>query len=448
MLPDLEPRPDGQMAVADNIRAVQAIYFARQLEDMRAFQVVDRLVQLFQQGLLPLGRGTGAKLLRDYGKSDARLSAPARSELYFRALGARPGSAKVAEPNREFHTAWLRLVTSVALFHRRRGTSALGQPRAASQVWRAARALAANASAHGASLIAAVRRLSADANALRAVLEAPDIQQALGARNMWQVIERIASRELGGAVNVQRLRSLAQSGSRILQWLADHCDALNKPEPFVAEPPPRVAELIDAVESWLASGGASPGTTDDQTQPTGVAAVAASRVDLQALADELMRITGLHGVLSRLEGMSASRDQAQPLGMVTLFCGAAGTGKTLGAHALAATAARDLVRVDLGRIVSKYIGETEKNLDAILGRAEQSGSLLLLDEADALFGRRTDVQDAHDRYANVDVDALMRRLQAHQGVVILESNVMPTPADEDCKAGLVQVVRFPRPPPG
>ena len=295
-------------------------------------------------------------------------------------------------------------------------------------------------------MIAAVRRLSADANALRAVLEAPEIQQAFGARDMWQVIERIASRELGGAVNVQRFRSLAQSGSSILQWLADHSDLLNKPQPL--DPPPRVAELIDAVELWLASSGASQGTTDNDAEPTGVAAVAASRVDLQTLADELVRITGLHAVLSRLEGTSAAQDQEQPPGMVTLFCGAAGTGKTLGAHALAATAARDLVRVDLGRIVSKYIGETEKNLDAILSRAEQTGSILLFDEADALFGRRTDVQDAHDRYANVDVDALMRRLRAHQGVLILESNVMPTQADDDWKDRLVQVVRFPRPPPG
>jgi hypothetical protein len=445
MLPDLEPRPDGQI-VADNIRAVQAIYFARQLEDMRAFQVVDRLFQLFQQGLLPLGRGTGAKLLQDHAKSGTRLSAQERSELYFRALGARPGSARVAEPNHEFHTLWLRLVTSVAVLNRRHSTSALGKPSASLQVWRAARALAANASAHGAGLIAAVRRLSADANALRAVLEAPQIQQAFGARDMWQVIERIASRELGGAVNVQRFRSLAQSGSSILQWLADHSDLLNKPQPL--DPPPRIAELIDAVELWLASSGASQGTTDNGAQPTGVAAVAASRVDLQTLADELVRITGLHGVLSRLEGTSAAQDQEQPPGMVTLFCGAAGTGKTLGAHALAATAARDLVRVDLGRIVSKYIGETEKNLDAILSRAEQTGSILLFDEADALFGRRTDVQDAHDRYANVDVDALMRRLRAHQGVLILESNVVPTEADDDWKDRLVQVVRFPRPPPG
>ncbi len=121
----------------------------------------------------------------------------------------------------------------------------------------------------------------------------------------------------------------------------------------------------------------------------GVTAGAAPQVDLHALADELMRITGLHGVLSRLEGMSASQGQARPPGMVTLFCGATGTGKTLGAHALAATAARDLVRVDLGQIVSKYIGETEKNLDAILRRAEQAGSLLLFDEADALLaGKR------------------------------------------------------------
>lgn len=180
----------------------------------------------------------------------------------------------------------------------------------------------------------------------------------------------------------------------------------------------------------------------------GVASDTAPRVDLQTFADELMRITGLQGVLSRLEAMSASQDLTQPHGMVTLFCGAAGTGKTLGAHALAATAARHLVRVDLGEIVSKYIDETEKNLDAILSRAARTGSLLLFEDADALFGRRTEVQDAHDRYANIDVDALMRRLQAHHGVVILESNVMPTQADDDWKAGLAQVVRFPRPPLG
>jgi hypothetical protein len=445
MLPDLESEPDMEI-VAENIRAVQAVYFARQLEEMRAFQVVDRLAQLFQQGLLPLGPGTGGKLLKDYATTADRLSAQARNQLYFRALGVPPSAASDAQPNREFRTLWLRLVTSVALLNRRQKALVTGKPSSALAVWRAARALAANASAHGAGLIAAVRRLSADANALRAVLETPGIQQAFGARDMWQVIDRVASRELGGAVNVKRFRALAQAGSSILQWLADHADALNKPAPLVTDPPPRVAELVDAAESWLASSSAPHGTPDNESEPTGVAAVAASRVDLRALADELMRITGLQGVLSRLDGMNESQDQTRLHGLVTLFCGAAGTGKTLGAHALAATVARDLVRVDLGQVVSKYIGETEKNLDSLLSRAERTGALLLFDEADALFGRRTDVQDAHDRYANVDVDALMRRLQAHQGVVILESNVMPTQADEDWKARFVQVVRFPRPP--
>jgi hypothetical protein len=159
-------------------------------------------------------------------------------------------------------------VTSVAMFNRRQNAVVPGKPSTALQVWRAARALAANASAHGASLIAAVRRLSADANALRAVLEATNIQQVLGARDMWQVIDR-ASHELGEAVNVQRCRDLAQSGSSILQWLADHYDALNKPPPLVTDPPPRVAELVEAVESWLASSGASQGTTDIEAEPSG-----------------------------------------------------------------------------------------------------------------------------------------------------------------------------------
>jgi hypothetical protein len=448
MLPDLEPERDGEI-VADNIRTAQAVYFAYQLERMRAFQVVDRLAQLFQQGLLPLRPGNGRRLLQRHATTGARLSAQERHELYALVLGTTDGAASDIQPNRGFHTLWLRLVANVALFARQQNTLVPGKPSVAlgATVWRAARALAANASEHSAGAVNAVHRLSADANALRAVLDAPDVQQVFDAHDMWQLIDRVDSVELGGAVDVGRYRMQAQAGSGILQWLAEQADALNKPGALVNELPSR-ASLIDAVESWLASSSAPLGAADNDSNPTGVLAVAASSIDLQTVADELMRITGLQGALNRLDRHGISQDQARRHGLVMLFCGAAGAGKSLGAHAMAATVSRNLLRVDLRQILSKYIGETEKNLDAILSRAERTDALLLLDEADALFGRRADVQDAHDRFANVDGDAVLKRLQAHRGVVILESSVTPTLADGDWKTWFDQVVRFPRLPLG
>ena len=89
----------------------------------------------------------------------------------------------------------------------------------------------------------------------------------------------------------------------------------------------------------------------------------------------------------------------------------------------AATAARlNLSVVDLQRVVSKYIGETEKNLDRVFSDAARTGSVLFFDEADALFGKRTGVKDSHDRYANLDVAYLLQRIEAHTGIVILASN--------------------------
>ena len=92
------------------------------------------------------------------------------------------------------------------------------------------------------------------------------------------------------------------------------------------------------------------------------------------------------------------------------------------AAALANDLGRELYRVDLSRVVSKYIGETEKNLARLFDDAEAGGAVLFFDEADALFGKRTDVKDAHDRYANIDVSYLIERLEAYNGLVVLASN--------------------------
>jgi hypothetical protein len=110
------------------------------------------------------------------------------------------------------------------------------------------------------------------------------------------------------------------------------------------------------------------------------------------------------------------------LGLSALFCGPSGTGKTLAAEVLAAELRLDLYRIDLSAVVSKYIGETEKNLKQVFDAAETGGVLLLFDEADALFGKRSEVKDSHDRYANIEVGYLLQRMESFQGLAILTTN--------------------------
>lgn len=111
------------------------------------------------------------------------------------------------------------------------------------------------------------------------------------------------------------------------------------------------------------------------------------------------------------------------LGISALFAGASGTGKTMAAEVLAQELRLDLYRIDLSAVVSKYIGETEKNLRRVFDAAEVSGAILLFDEADALFGKRSDVKDSHDRYANIEVSYLLQRMEAYRGLAILTSNL-------------------------
>jgi hypothetical protein len=110
------------------------------------------------------------------------------------------------------------------------------------------------------------------------------------------------------------------------------------------------------------------------------------------------------------------------LGVSALFAGVSGTGKTMAAEVLAAELRLDLYRIDLSQVVSKYIGETEKNLKRVFDAAEGGGVVLLFDEADALFGRRSEVKDSHDRYANIEVSYLLQRMEAYRGLAILTTN--------------------------
>ena len=132
------------------------------------------------------------------------------------------------------------------------------------------------------------------------------------------------------------------------------------------------------------------------------------------------------------------------LGIAAMFSGVSGTGKTMAAEVLAKTLSLDLFRIDLSAVISKYIGETEKNLRRIFDAAEAGGAILLFDEADALFGRRSDVKDSHDRYANIEVSYLLQRMEAYRGLAILTTNLKHA-IDSAFLRRLRFVVEFPFP---
>jgi len=224
--------------VRENLYAAQALYFAWQLEQMRMFHVVDRIAELYRKGLLPLGSGSAGETLRRRTISVvSRLGDRERANLYSLVLGVPGGDPDEIEPNREFPPLWLRFLASVAL-HARYDPA---------RVECAARAIAINASAHGAGLGPAVDRLSIDVDEMISVLCAPEIGQAYGAGSLWQVIDRVNAEELGGTVNTARHRARAQAGSAVLEWLADHAGPRENMAPD--------SELVQAVDQWLAVSG-------------------------------------------------------------------------------------------------------------------------------------------------------------------------------------------------
>lgn len=135
---------------------------------------------------------------------------------------------------------------------------------------------------------------------------------------------------------------------------------------------------------------------------------------------------------------------ARGLGISVLFHGDSGTGKTMAAEVLANDLQLDLYRIDLSQVVNKYIGETEKNLKKIFDAAEDGGAILLFDEADALFGRRSEVKDSHDRYGNIEVSYLLQRMESYRGLAILTTN-MKSALDTAFLRRLRFVVQFPFP---
>lgn len=134
-------------------------------------------------------------------------------------------------------------------------------------------------------------------------------------------------------------------------------------------------------------------------------------------------------------------------GVLGLFAGESGTGKTLSAEVVAAELGLDLYVVQLSSVVDKYVGETEKNLERIFSEADRTDAVLLFDEADAVFGKRSEVKDAHDKYANMESAYLLQRLESFDGIALLTTNLRAN-IDEAFTRRLDLVVDFPFPDAG
>jgi hypothetical protein len=167
------------------------------------------------------------------------------------------------------------------------------------------------------------------------------------------------------------------------------------------------------------------------------------------LPDEPLRL--LHEIADQVRQRSKvyddwgfRRKMSRGFGISALFAGESGTGKTMAAEVIANELSLDLYRIDLSAVVSKYIGETEKNLRRVFDAAEDGGVILLFDEADALFGKRSEVKDSHDRYANIEVNYLLQRMEAFQGLAILATN-MKSALDQAFMRRLRFIVNIPFP---
>jgi hypothetical protein len=261
--------------VRENLNATQTFYFVAMLEELRLFQVVDRLVERFAQGLLPVGTGPAGEILYRYWKRRAdRFTEAERRNLYARVFGW-PGGDEGGTPNREFADLWLRFVSAVTTYAEQlqRGT-----PLSQQAVRESARDLAGNLSLHGYGLAYfAARELQQEIQEIITLLSNNEIKTAFGARDMWQVIEQVATLDLGGSPNILRQRTRAGAGSAIIRWLANRRSLLLSARPVNVlkdavigkrrsgpkpATDPNDYDLVNACEQWLAVTG-TPDTPSD-----------------------------------------------------------------------------------------------------------------------------------------------------------------------------------------
>lgn len=315
ILPDLDESTDIEI-IRENLNAVQAIYFAYMLEEMRLPQVVERIVELFRGGLLPLGRGkAGDYLFNYYKKAGERITEGERRDLYMRCFGVPGGDPGNNEPNREFNELWLRFVSAVSSFGRQLSVDRLLRtniPVAVSQeqVRKAARDLGASLSRSGYGIAYfAATELQQMILEYRDLLSDSEVRGSFGARDMWQVIDQVNSNYLGGARNTHRFRTQARSGAVIIRWIANNTqrlsnrygevisvNALTNPQLRGSDQPtvdPTDWDLVQACEQWLAVGGVQEASIEQYAQPTESPVITSRPIDMPQVARDVLDQAGI-----------------------------------------------------------------------------------------------------------------------------------------------------------
>jgi len=283
----------------------------------------------------------------------------------------------------------------------------------------------------------------------QALIDKPD---AADQRALWHAALQAAGADASPALHaqVQQVSSQFRLGAAAIQRQAH---ALARPYP--AEPDAGAQTDVDAdagaeaanVDLWLACRDLARPRLDElarRVQPR------ATWCDLVLPPPQLAALRQLVAQVRQRQrvhedwGFAAQASGPRGLGISALFCGDSGVGKTLASEVLALELGLDLYRIDLSGVVSKYIGETEKNLRRVFDAAEDGGALLLFDEADAIFGKRSEVKDSHDRYANLEVSYLLQRMEAYRGLAVLTTNQRAA-LDPAFMRRLRFVVQFPLP---
>jgi hypothetical protein len=312
------PDVDGPTTILrDNIVALQPAYFASMFEEMKAFQVVDKLVELFQNGILPISRGKVGNALFKYWKETAiRVSENERRSFYARTLGSVSGDDG-GMPNREFNDLFMRFVSSVSWFVRQNNVDDLLRTKipgsiSQQQVRKAGRDLAANLSLHGFGMAYFMATdLQKQVKDVIAILSDQEIMNAYGARDMWQVIDQVAATELGGAKNSLRYRTMAASGAIVIAWLANHAEQLSagtfeaildvdeirnpppRPNGAKATTQPNDSDLYNACEQWLAVTGTQEEMIEDYSQRKESPTMPSKPIQIPAIAKDMLESAGV-----------------------------------------------------------------------------------------------------------------------------------------------------------
>jgi hypothetical protein len=313
-LPDLEQDVSNFEIVKENIFALQPAYFASMLEELKVFQVVEKLVEMFQNGILPVVKGDAGNLLFNYWKNaPTRVSESERRNFYARTLGFPGGDAD--SPNRDFKDLFMRFVSAVSSFVRQNTVdnllrSSIPGPISQQQVRKAGRDLATNISAHGYGIAYPMAtELQKEINDVIAILKNEEIRAAYGAKDMWQVVDQVAGLELGGAKNSVKYRTMASAGATVFAWLAkkstelasgsyalilDVAQLQNGPTyPSKPTTDPSDFDLVGACDQWLAVTGTQEDSVDKMAQPNEAPAMPSRPIQIPSVAREMLQEVGV-----------------------------------------------------------------------------------------------------------------------------------------------------------